>query len=214
MIKNHLELFKTNIGSHMWKMNHPKSDIDVAAVYLMDSRDFLLGKRIKGKQIQHEEYDYTFYELSMVIEHLIKGNVNYLWAVMSPIILSKYKSALQELRQIVSTNISKNCYNSISGLAKHNIYHFIEKGDRESAKYKKKLNVIGRTLKFGINALTWGKFLFDKVDIQSEDELWELKNKLDAAYKHSTLPEKPNPEPFEKYLIKWRLHKMKIDGLI
>lgn len=211
---NILKLFETNIGSHMWKMNHKKSDMDIAVVYIMDSKNFFLGKRPKGKQIQKEEYDYIFYELNHVISHLLKGNCNYLWTVMSPIHISKYKSAFEELRQIVSTNIAKNCYNSINGLSKHNIYHFIESGDNKSLKYRKKLNVIGRTLKFGINVLTWGKFMFEKVKIQNEEELYFLKHELDQAYMYSTLPEKPDPEPFEKYLIKWKLHKLKMDGLI
>ena len=92
-----------------------------------------------------------------MIFHLLKGNVNYLWCVMSPIIVSSHRSSLKELRQIVVKNLVKNCYNSIRGMAKHNIYHFIEKGDMDSLLFKKKLNVIGRTLNFGINLLTFHK---------------------------------------------------------
>ncbi len=213
-MKNILELFRTNVGSHLWQMNHEKSDIDINVVYLMDSSDWMLGKRPKGKQIQTEEYDYTYYELEHVINQLLKGNCNYLWTVMSPLIKFEWKNTLRELREIVSTNLAKNCFHSINGLSKHNIYHFIEKGDAYSLKYKKKLNVIGRTLKFGINLLLWGKCMFQKTDIKSLDELYDLKNKLNDCYVKSHLPEKPDPKPFENYLIKWRIKKMKMDGLI
>lgn len=213
-LNNVTELFSTNVGSHMWKMNHENSDIDVCTVYLQDSKEFILGNRPKGKQTQEGDYDYTYYELGLFIKNLIKGNVNYLWGIMSPIVIGKYKSAFEELRQIVSTNLAKNCYHSVNGLAKHNIYHFINGGDKYSAKYKKKLNVIGRTLKFGINILTWGKCMFEKVNIENDEELYVLKESLNKAYMYSSLPETPNPEPFEKYLIKWRIHKMKLDGLI
>ena len=209
-----LELFRTNVGSHMWKMNRPDSDVDMCVVYMMNSKDNLLGKHIRGKQTQEGEIDTVYYELGHMINHLIKGNVNFIWAVMSPIKIQEYKSSLRELREIVMTNLSKNCFNSINGLTKHNIHHFIDKGDRYSKLYQKKLNVIGRTLKFGINLLTWERCLFDKSDIKTDDELWDLKNKLNEAYKNSSLPEKTEREPFEKYLIKWRLHKMKEDGII
>ena len=217
-------LFTTIVGSHMWGMERPDSDIDYAIVYLLNSRDVLLGKHIKGKQTKDNEVDTVYYELGHFVSNLLKGNCNFLWAVMSPIIDAQYKNALQELREITSTNLAKNSFHSINGLAKHNIYHFItgekhEKApekeiDRESALYKKKLNVIGRTLKFGINLLTWGKCMFQKVDIKAEEELWDLKTKLNEAYRSSMLPEKPNKEPFEKYVIKWRLYKMKKEGLI
>lgn len=239
-MKEMFELFTTVIGSHMWNMQHPDSDIDYATIYMADSRDILLSKNIKGKQVQDDFVDRTYYELGHFISNLLKGNVNFIWAVMSPLIEKEYKTSLRELREITSRNLAKNCFYSINGLAKHNIYHFItgtksttidvgyitEKKmaknwtsksreiDRESALYKKKLNVIGRTLKFGINLLTWGKCMFQKVDIKTEEELWELKTKLNEAFKNSMLPEKPDKEPFEKYLIKYRLHKMKKEGLI
>ena len=116
-IDNSLILFSTNVGSHLWKMNHAKSDIDIASVYTMNSRDWLLGKRPKGKQVFDNNLDTTYYELEHMITHLLKGNCNYIWAVMSPIVISKYRNALVELRQIVATTISKKCYHSINGLA-------------------------------------------------------------------------------------------------
>jgi len=242
-------LFTTVIGSHIWQMNRPDSDLDLVVVYMMDSKDVLLNKYIKGKQTQKENIDTVYYEISHVINNLLKGNCNYLWAVMSPIVKYEYKSAFRELREIVSTNLAKNAFYSINGLSTHNIYHFIEGTKREEIEleddyslgyiskkeykikkkkwtsksreidpksniYKKKLNVIGRTLQFGINLLVWGKCMFEKVDIKKPEELWELKNQLNGAYKNSHLPEKPDPGPFEKYLIKWRLHKLQKDGLI
>lgn len=229
------ELFTTIIGSHMWGMERPDSDFDYSTVYMIESENVLLGKNIRGKQKKDGIDDITYYELLPFIENLIKMNCNYLWGVMSPIIKYEYKNALRELREITSTNLAKNAFFSINGMAKHNIYHFItglrnKEGaddtvnkrwtsksreiDPNSVIYKKKLNVIGRSLKFGINLLTWEKCLFEKVNIKTEEELYDLKNKLNEAFKNSSLPEKPDKEPFEKYLIKWRLYKLKKDELI
>jgi len=207
------EIFTTNVGSHMWKMDHDYSDIDLATVYIQDSKDFLLGKQAKGKQVINEETntDVTYYELGRVINYLLKGNVNYIWAVMSPIIVNDIGSSLKELRGIVGSNVAKNCFNSINGMARHNIYHYIEK--KGDTSYKR-LNVIGRTIQFGINALMWGKYMFEKTEIENVKELYDLKEILNNAYNTSALPEKPDPRLYESYLIKWRIKRMRKEGFI
>jgi len=224
----------------MWGMEKPTSDLDINEVYIMDSRDFLLqqtrrNREYKGKETYNgveRESDVQSCDLGNCVREVLKGNVNYLWAVTSPIVVNEYRSVLRELREIAIKTIAKNCFHSINGMAEHNIYHFItgtgsrtgkvRKGekaptreiDRNSLIYKKKLNTIGRSLKFGINVFVWGKPMFEKVEITKEEELWDLKNKLNEAYTHTFLPEKPDPVPFEKFLIKWRLKKMGMDDII
>jgi len=92
-----LELFTTIIGSHIWRMNRPDSDLDLAVVYMTDSKNVLLGESLKGSQKQKGNEDIVYYEISHVISNLLKGNCNYQWAVMSPIVKSKYKTALSKL---------------------------------------------------------------------------------------------------------------------
>lgn len=211
-----IELFSTNIGSHLWKMNHDDSDIDIGEVDIMDSRSFLLGIKVKGKHKKKDEYnrDVQIQEIGHLISYLIKGNINAIWVVMSPLKVREYHGALGELREIVAKNYSKQTYHSVRGLAKHNVYHFIEHGDRESLKYKKKLGIIGRTLMFGINLLLWEKAMFNPVSIKNAEEIDELLERLSKALEQSKLPEKCNPEPFQNYLIKYRLLKLKLDNLI
>lgn len=211
-----LELFSTQIGSQMWKMNHKNSDIDIGRIDIMDSQSFLLGIKVKGKHKKKNEFnqDVAIQEIGHLIQLLIKGNVNAIWWVMSPLIISQYRYSLNELRQIVAANYSKETYNSVRGLAKHNVYHFIEHGDNESLKYKKKLGIIGRTLMFGINLLIWEKAIFNPVTIKNVEEIDNLLERLNRALEQSKLPEKCNPEPFQNYLIKYRLLKLKLDKLI
>lgn len=206
-----MELFKSIVGSHMWGMNRPDSDIDYNTVWLAPSVDILLGKQIKGKFVQENKIDTTYYELGDVVNQLIKGNVNYIWMVASPVVEFEHDSSKRALYQIFVENMSKAPYHSIMGMSKHNLYHFIERGDRESALYKKKLNVIGRTLQFGINMLLYEKILFEKTQIKTREELDLLVIRLNEAYKGSILPENPNPEPFHKYLLKWRMYDLEYE---
>lgn len=214
MNDNKLVLFETNIGSHIWKMQHEESDIDLAVVYVMDSKDFLLGKRIRGKQVQTAKYDYTYYEIGHFTTQLLKSNVNYIWAVMSPIIISEYNTSLRELKRIFIKNLSKNAYYSINGLANKNLNKYIKGKDSRTAKYHKKLNIVARTLKFGINILSKGKIIFQKAEVESVKEIYQLQKQLDHAFKTSKLPEAPPSNIYDNYLVKWRKIKMRKDGLI
>lgn len=211
-----LSLFTTNVGSHMWKMDHEHSDIDLTTVHIMQSYEFLLGKTMKGRQTFNKitDTDTTFYELGHFINNLKKGNVNFLWAVMSPIIVSDNSVCLKELRQIVATTLSKHTYYSINGLAKHNVYHFIKDVEVKDRKYYKKLNLIGRTLQFGINLLRWNKCMFEKVNIKDKYELYELQNQLNIAFENSKLPNVVNEAPFDSFLIKQRLRQLRKDGFM
>ncbi len=199
------ELFKVVVGSHMWKMERPDSDIDYNIIYLAPTTDILVGKTIRGKFVQEGKTDTTYYELGEVVQQLIKGNVNYIWMVSSPIVEFEHAAAKRKLYQIFTENLSCASYHSIMGMAKHNLYHFIELGDRDSDIYKKKLNVIGRTLQFGINLLLYGKVLFEKTAITKREELDTLVIRLNEAYTSSPLPEKTNEEPFLEYLLEYRL---------
>lgn len=215
----------------MWKMERPDSDWDIGQAYILDSRSFLLGvksnshnsKKEKGDKdpdidiIYPCETDIQSHEIGKIVAELQRSNVNYIWNVMSPIIIYENRHWLRDLRMIVASNMSKNIFHSIMGMSRHNIYHFIDRGDKDSLIYKKKLNTIGRTIQFGINALLYNKFLFQKTDIHSKEELDELMIRFQSIYAQSQLPAKPDPKPYEEFLIKVRMDHLRRDlqeGLI
>ena len=136
-------------------------------------------------------------------------NVNFVWAVMSPIIKVDKSNFLQELRQIVTDNKSKQVFWSIQGMARNNIKKFIIDGEVGSRKYKKKLNVIGRTVQFGINYLLYGKFIFEPTDIKTKEELDTLMTRFSFLHGISQYPSKPDPEPFNRFLRKVRLYTLR-----
>jgi len=206
------ELWRTLVGSHMWGMQRPDSDEDIAIITTTSTNDVFLEQIHKTKQYKEENHDITIYELGELIRGLQSGNVNYMWSVMSPCILSQTRNSLSELRQIVSENLSKNYFKAINGMATHNMYHFILHPDKLTAvEFKKKLNTIGRSLQYGINLLLYKKALFQKVDIKDKEELDKMMLNFAEVYKNSDLPEKPSPEPFERYLLKWRMYQFRQD---
>lgn len=222
-----LPLFATVTGSQMWKMDTPESDYDVYSAYLNDSRDFLINGAPRGSKnttyfkkfpqfgdTEKREVQEQSHELQKVIRYLIKGNLNFIFLVTSPVILYERGNSLQELRQIYIENISKSCYHSTLGMARNNMRDFILHGDKDSLLYKKKLNTIGRNLQFGINLLLYEKPFYQGMNIKSKDEIDALMIKLNDALDHSHLPEKTKPDPFEDYLIKWKFKKFKMDEYI
>lgn len=239
MSEENLNLWTVNVGSHMWKMETNESDRDLTSVFLMSGDKFLIGtnSNCHFTQDKKTKIDHQRYEIGKVIQQIKKMNVNYVWTIMSPIILCQHRNWLQQLRQIVMENPSKQIYYSIQGMARNNIKRFLtdqpvimDKYDKDNEcyqetitfekpklshkKYKKKLNTIGRTIQFGINYLLYGKFIYEKTNIKTKNELDELMIRLQQAFDQSSYPKHPNPKPFDNYLKKIRLYSLKLSKYI
>jgi len=195
-------VFKTVVGSHMWGMNHKDSDIDYFICYSVPTRDILSGvANIKSSHTKHGIADYAKHEVGIVVNQLLKGNVNFLWGVMSPVV-EKSSKWHRELKRIVKKNVSKNCYNSIYGLAVHNYKKYIESGRDVS---EKRCNIIARTIEFGINLLSSRKIVFRPVHSATPEMIENMLDCLYGALLDSSLPDKPNEKPFREWLLNYRL---------
>lgn len=204
-------LFKTVVGSQAWKMDTPESDIDEFECFVLPSKDILSGKDKphSNKFIRGDKKDISQHEIGIVIEQLIKGNFNFLIGVMSLIIVEQNNNWLTALRNITSKNISKNCYNSIRGLAIHNYHHYIEKKSSLTEKeLQKKRDLIVRTLMFGENILSGHGIEFWGVHNTQHYEIQYWMDGIDNAYKESKLPETPNESEFRKYLYDLRITEL------
>jgi len=233
-------LFRTIVGSHMWGQHHSQSDTDYFECYVVDTRSILLGDRYnRGKKTKGDNWEKDSFEIGHVIEMLLKGNVNFLWGVMSPkidLVTTNIDPNMWDLRKIVRDNLSKATMHSIKGFAVHNLWHWFGlKVDKEvnhitgetrffvkdtkpprlnktDKKYWKILNTCARTLDFGIKLLRNGVLDFDNPKgAKHPNAILSLLGELETAYKESNLPEKPDPEPFEKFLISIRRREWLID---
>ncbi len=226
-------LFRTIVGSHMWGQHHSKSDTDKFEVYIFDSRSFLLGNRHDGcHRHDADNVETQSCEIGHVIRELLKGNVNFLWGVMSPKIdlcVTNIDPTMWNLRKITRENISRATVHSIRGFAIHNLKHWFGRildrlvsidGDityitikkkeprltEKDKKYWKILNTCARTLGFGIKLLSEGVLDFENpIGARTIGDIISLLNKLEKAYKESALPDKPDPKPFEEFLLWTRI---------
>ncbi len=200
----------------------------------MDPFDFMTRNKLihnKSSSISVEE-DNTYKELGNIMHQLINGNINAIFSIMSPIVISDKFGALAELRNIVPKNISKSFSKSLIGMSRSNLkdcnYNHLTtlkdtKGKlieetREISEvkriYHKKLNVVARQLEFGINLIKTGEFMFKKVDYEKKEDVEKLLDLFIKTLEGSNLPEISNSKPFLSYLLKWRLWSLKQDGII
>jgi predicted nucleotidyltransferase len=207
------KLWTTVVGSHVWDMNRPDSDIDEFTVYIVPTTEILSGTNRGGGShfTSYEEKDEHRHEIGHVIDHLLTGNINYLIGVMSPITTYQRVNHRERLRSIMlEYGQSKSSYHSIKGLAISNYRKYVI-GHDTAREYplEKKCNLICRSLMFGINLLNGNGFQFNPVKKQNEYDVKAKLRLLDIAYKGSKLPDHVDSEPFRNYLLNLRLRELK-----
>ncbi|NTV27626.1 MAG: hypothetical protein HGA93_02955 [Methanothrix sp.] len=203
-------LFISCVGSHMWGMQNHESDIDLVMIYIAPTRAILRGESISPTLRQQiaarggEIYDTLGWEIGHLINQLIKGNVNAIWYVTSPLVI-KPSSIQEELAALVQANLCRETYHSIKGMAESQIKSE-EKPGIAGKGYKTAL----RTMNFGIVLLSEGRICFEPVlQTQGAEEVMEKMRQLEVAYETSRLPDLPDEDAFRKFLLRLRLEEMK-----
>jgi hypothetical protein len=204
-------LWETNVGSHMWKMDRPDSDVDIFEAYIVDTKDLLRGKAITASYQKHmpdKNMDVSGHEIGTIINQLLKGNMNYLWGVTSPIVISQKDTAIDRLYDIVKHNVAKNCANSIRGMVVGNYNKYILYGSNNTCtgpELQKKCNMMCRSLDFGIRLLEGRGFVYTAHNMGTPDDVKYLLQKIDEALGNSKLPEFPIEEPYRNFLLDLRM---------
>lgn len=203
-------LFISCVGSHMWGMQSPESDIDLVMIYIAPTRAILRGERISPTVRQQiaarggEIYDTLGWEMGHLINQLIKGNVNAIWYVTSPLLIKP--SIIQEqLSAQVRANLCRETYHSIKGMAESQI-----KSEEKAAIAGKGYRTALRTINFGIKLLREGRICFAPVlHKPGAEEVMEKLQQLEEAYIASHLPDRPDEEAFREFLFRLRLQEIK-----
>lgn len=207
-------LFRTEVGSNMWGMKRPDSDVDEMVIYRQDTKEILSGYAVEQARPQKMtvkngvEWDTQYMEIGHLINLLIKGNTNALWTVTSPVILED-SHILEDLKYLVyASGLTKASYQSIRGIA-HSQFLDDERRKNSPKMFPgKSLKTAMRSLVFGINLMNTGtlKYLPIQVDVTKE-EVQDAFLRFDDAYAKSKLPEKPDEAEFRKFLYGVRTGK-------
>jgi uncharacterized protein len=202
-------LFISCVGSHMWGMQSPESDIDLVVIYIAPTRAILRGERISLTVRQEiaardgENYDTLGWEIGHLINQLIKGNVNAIWYVTSPLVI-KPSVIQEELSALVQANLCRDTYHSIKGMAESQI-----KSEEKPKIAGKGYRTALRTINFGIKLLSEGRICFASVLCTPKaEEVMEKMCRLEEAYEASRLPERPDEDAFRELLLRLRIEEM------
>lgn len=208
-------LFVTNVGSHMWSMQTPESDLDLMLVYQEDTRNILEGRGIEKTRpdrsfMQHGTLiDQKEQEIGHLVNKLIDGNVNAIWTVCTPLVMHDHPY-LHELREITVENLSKASYASIRGMTYSQIAD-IEKRKDVMPPFKSARTAM-RTCHFGIFLLEQNRLDFNVKHLMGmnpeEKDARHSLDMLENAYESSKLPERPDEKPFREFLFKIRMEQL------
>jgi predicted nucleotidyltransferase len=207
-------LFETTVGSHMWGMNTPESDLDQMVIFQQPTKDMLYGHILKTSKEHKEfiendvEYDYQYMEIGHLIGLLLKGNVNAIWTVTTPI-YTTMTPELWDLRIITFGNLSRSSYASIKGMAISQFKDSTRRKIAQNMNPDKAYKTCLRTLKFGIKLFNDGSIMFAPVDrVPTKEEIDEAFDELGNAYEESDLPDQPKEKPFRDFLYDVRMSEL------
>jgi hypothetical protein len=157
-------------------------------------------------------------EIGHLIHLLKKGNVNAIWSVMSPQVISSlignpFHSDLKDLRAVVRKNLSSVTYHSIRGMAMSQMSDAVKRSHVRPP--DKSYATALRTINFGMRMLT-ADILDNAIDLETPQltasmVLRAIKD-LDEAFENSILPEAVAEKPFDDYLYYLRLKVMREDA--
>jgi predicted nucleotidyltransferase len=209
-------LFIAEVGSRMWGMEEFASDYDWVHIYQVTTRSILEGRKIPGtcpqKQYIDEPgrlIDASYMEIGHLVQLLISGNINAIWAATSPLVISDPAGARERLRKVVVSTLSRQSYHSIRGMAESQASDAFRKRGRENPE-KPYLTAI-RTLRFGQRLLGEGILDYRVMDGLSRDPEGIPKDhyaaellRLDEVCRESRLPPYPDDRPFRDLLFSFR----------
>ncbi|MHB8552799.1 MAG: DNA polymerase beta superfamily protein [Thermoplasmataceae archaeon] len=187
-------LWVTNVGSHMWSMQRPGSDIDIFECYISPTRSILRGSRGSNHFTQEDGIDTQRHEIGQVTSQIIKSNINYIGYVFSPLILQG-ENFLKEYQKLAMKVLSKQVYNSVKGMALHNYKKYKnELGDKvDSGKWDK----IIRVVRFGSHLMSTGQIEFLPAIYGNEDKFNAMMESLDYYKENGDLQDAPSQEDID-----------------
>lgn len=165
----------SEVGSFMWGMGNESdeekgiSDHDIIVIYKVDTKSILRGVNyeknlpcIHDKLINGKRFDFSFMEVGHITNLLIKGNINAIWSITSPLIYYDDTSSYHEMCDFVNLHINEfNIFPSGLGMTLSQIADSKKRAFKRSS--QKHLNGAYRTLQWMYNIISTAKLIYEPV---------------------------------------------------
>jgi len=210
-------MYRCIVGSRAFGLDHDESDTDRRGFYVAPP-DLVWSLNGAPEQLENEARQETYWELQKFLMLALKANPNVLECLYTPLVETAAPLA-QELLSIRSIFLSKYIYQTYNGYVLSQ-FKKLEQDLRTTGepRWKHAMHLI-RLLISGITVLREG-FVMVRVDqyrdsllaIRRKQMLWDevnawrlrLHKDFDQAFGASSLPEKPDFERANAFLIKAR----------
>lgn len=210
-------IFRCVIGSRAYGLDDESSDIDRRGIYLppADLQWSLFGV---PEQLENDASQEAYWELQKFIILALKANPNVLECLYTPVIETATPLA-QELLDMKTCFLSRMVYQTYNGYVMSQ-FKKMQSDIRNQGKVKWKhvmhlirLLLSGITvLKDGFVPVQVGEHREALLSIKTEEMPWDdveewrltLHKQFDQAFQETTLPERPNYEQANEYLVKAR----------
>jgi predicted nucleotidyltransferase len=210
-------IYRCVTGSRAYGLDHNESDTDLRGIYLPSAE---LQWSLYGvpEQLENDDTQECYWEMQKFITLALKANPNILECLYTPLV-EKITPLAQELIDLRGIFISKLIYQTYNGYVMSQfkkLNHYIE--NHGTIKWKHAMHLI-RLLLSGIIALREGyipvrveAYREDLLAIRREERTWEDVNKwrqslhqeFDAAFQVTSLPDRPDYERANDFLVKAR----------
>ncbi|MDA1166520.1 MAG: nucleotidyltransferase domain-containing protein [Planctomycetota bacterium] len=210
-------IFRCVIGSRAYGLDDENSDIDRRGIYLPPAN---LHWSLYGvpEQLENDATQEVYWELQKFVVLALKANPNVLECLNSPIVETATPLA-QELLDMKETFLSKLVFQTYSGYVASQFKKMqTDIRNHGQVKWKHVMHLI-RLLLSGINVLRNGFVSVQVGDhrdsllaIRSGETAWdeveawrlELHSQFNSAFEETTLPERPDYEQVNDFLIRAR----------
>jgi predicted nucleotidyltransferase len=212
-------IYRCQVGSKAFGLAGEESDDDLRGIFLPPARWHWSLRRLPEQlESKEEKRDEVYWELEKFLRLALKANPNVLETLWTPLVLLADETA-QELRAIRQAFLSKHVYKTYSGYVLSQ-FRRMANAFKDKGVYKPKHAMhLVRLLHSGIAALETGEIRIDVAEHRAEllhirnggldfeqvkRRALELDERFQHAFERTTLPEQPDYERVEDFLIRAR----------
>jgi predicted nucleotidyltransferase len=215
-------IYRCQVGSHAFGLAGEDSDDDIRGIYLPPARlHWSLFKLPEQLEFNAEDRDEVFWELEKFLKLALKANPNVLETLWTPLVQHADEVA-RRLRDMRDVFLTRYLYKTYSGYVLSQ-FRRMANAYSKTGKFKAKHAMhLVRLLYSGIEALCSGQIRIDVGEHRDEllavkagtlsfeqarDRALELDRQFQEAYRQTGLPEKPDYQRVDEFLV-WARRRM------